>query len=331
MRKTIIGAVAAAGILSTVGLAVPAYAASPISVTSPNGGEYKSGAAITVTGTNDSGSTETLYVECNNSFRSPQADVDPGAFSVSVGSFTGPDTCRVRDWWTEDKLATFTVAPPRTTVSEASVASESFYPLIRDGFKDSVVFHWRQDHRAGATIKVINSDSRTVRTATPSAWTGRNRWTWNGKNNNGNLVPKGRYRITVTANANKVAAPVKVTTEMVTRSFSARKEGNEGASFRTRGNCYAQRDSYNQIATLDCWGGSYAQARYRFVIPANATDVRGTVSLWKSDFDVCCRGRITRGWARTSQRTVALWAKVTNWRATEVNFVRVTYKRKVRI
>lgn len=333
MHKTLTSCatVVAATVLSVVGLTAPAYAYSSISVDSPNGDEYASGAEVTVTGYNDSADVETLYVECTNSYRSPQADVDPGAFSVSVGSFTGPDTCRIRDWYTEDKLATFTVAAPRTTVSDASVGSDSFYPLVRDGFKDSVVFHWRQDHRARATIRVVNSDAKTVRKVTPRASRGRNSWTWNGKNNSANPVPKGRYRITVTANANKVSAPVSVRTEIVTRGFSSRREGNEGASFSTRGNCYARRDSYYQIANLDCWGGSYAKASYRFVIPANAFDVDGTVNLRKSDADICCRGRITRGWSRTSKRTVGLWARVTKWRATEVNFVRVTYKRKVRI
>lgn len=333
MRKTLttIAAVLAAYTMSVVGLAAPAHAYSPISVDNPNGDEYESGAEIIVTGYNASDYTETLYVECTNSYRSPQADVDPGSFSVSVGSFTGPDTCRIREYWSDELLATFTVAAPITTVSEASVGNDVFYPLVRDGYRDAVAFRWRQNHDARASIKVVNSDGRTVRTATPRAWSGRNAWTWNGKNNNGNLVAQGRYRIKVTVNSNVVSAPVSVKSEVVTRQFRMRKEGNQAASFATRGNCYATRDSYYQIASLDCWGGQYAKANYRIAIPSDAFDLSGTVDLLRTDADICCQGRITKGWSRTSNTRVAFWAKVTNWRATEVNYVRVTYKRKVRI
>ncbi|MGH3345537.1 MAG: FlgD immunoglobulin-like domain containing protein [Nocardioides sp.] len=324
-------AVLVACTVSVVGFAVPAYAYSPITVDSPNGDEFESGAKVSVAGYNESDSWETIEVECNNSNQSPWADVAPGSFSVSVGSFTGPDTCWIRDSASWDLLATFTVASPATTVSDASVNNDAFYPVVRDGYRDKVVFRWRQNHDGRATIKVTNSDGRTVRTATPRAWQGRNDWTWDGKNGNGNRVAKGRYRIKVTVNSNTVSAAVTVKTEIVTKTFRKRREGNQASSFTTRGNCYASRDSYDQVASLDCWGGRYAKAKYRFVIPAKAFDVRGTVDLRQNALDICCQGRITKGWSRPSNRSVALWAQVTGWRATDVDYVRVVYKQKVRI
>ncbi len=164
-----------------------------------------------VSGTNNSVNTETLSVECDNSSRYPQADVAPGPFSVSVGSFTGPDSCRIYDY-DYNQLATFTVAAPPTSVSDATVSHDTFYPLVRDGYQDTVLFRWWQERRARATISVVNADGRTVRTATPYAYRGRNSWSWNGKKDNGDLVAEGRYRIRVTVNSNMVSAGVTVAT-----------------------------------------------------------------------------------------------------------------------
>jgi hypothetical protein len=319
-----------AGVASTYALATPAHAASSITVDSPNGDEYASGAEVIVSGVNNSVNTETLSVECDYSSRYPHADVAPGPFSVSVGSFAGPDTCRIYDY-DYNQLATFTVARPPTSVSDATVSRDTFYPLVRDGYRDTVLFRWRQDRGARASISVVNADGRTLRTATPYRFRGLNGWTWNGKKDNGDLVAEGRYRIRVTVDSNMVSAGVTVATGFVTKSYRLRKEGNRVSSFSTRGNCYGQRDSYDQVATIDCWGGHHAKANYRFAIPAGAFDVRGTVDLNRNSLDICCQGKITKGWSRPSKRTVALWAQVTGWRTTDVNFVRVTYKKRTRI
>src|SRR3712207_3249504 len=206
-------------------------------------------------------------------FRSRSVNVPQGGFSVSVGSFTGPDTCQIRDNSSWTLLASFTVAAPPATVSAATVTRETIYSVVRDGYRDTVGFHWRQDQDGRATITVLNRDGWTVRTATPRAWQGRNEWTWNGKNRNGNPVPAGPYRLKVTVDSNTVSAPVVVTTEVVTRTRRTRVEGNHADSFATRGSCYARRDSYEQVADLDCWGGRFATARYRLPIPAGAFDV----------------------------------------------------------
>lgn len=315
----------------SVGLAVPAHAASPITIYSPSGEEYPAGEPITVTGFNGSDSTGGFWVYCNNR-PTRSIFVDPGSFSEPLGSFTVPDSCQIEDYFSGDLLATFTVGGPATTVSDATVSLDTFYPLVRDRYQDSVKFRWRQDDVGRATITVTSaSTGRVVRTATPSAWQGRNDWTWNGLNADGDPVAKGRYRIAVRVNANSVFATVKVNSKIVTRTFAQRKEGNQGVQFSTRGNCYASRDSYNQLAYLDCWSGRYAKARYRLRVPANAFDVRGKVDLLRNDSDICCRGRISKGWSRPSKRTVVLWAQVTDLRATTVNFVRLTYKAKVRI
>lgn len=316
---------------AAVGLASPALAVSPITVDFPSDNTYSSGAEVTVSGYNSSSDYETISVECKNSSRSPMDNVPPGSFSVSMGSFKGPDTCHVLDYYTDDQLATFFVAAPKIRVSDAAVSDSEFYPTVRDGYRDTVKFTWRQERQARATITVVNADGRAVRTAKPNASGGRNAWIWNGRKDNGDVAAKGRYRIDVSVNANADVARVKVATGVITKTFRKRLEGNQGVSFATRGDCYASRDSYYQIAKLDCWGGTFARASYRIRIPADAFDVRGTIDLNPSGADICCRGRITRGWSQPSARTVAFWAQVTGWRATEVNYVRVSYQAKVRI
>lgn len=326
-----VAAIVVACAVSLGGVVAPAHASSPITVYSPDDDEYQAATEVIVDGHNGSELTETIEVQCDESSRSPRADVPPGSFSVSVGSFAGPDTCWIRDYYSDDLLATFTVAGPAVTVADPSVTNDAFYPLVRDRYKDTVAFGWRQDRTGRATIKVVSAQGRVVRTAAKQGSQGRNAWTWNGRNARGGRVAKGGYRLKVTVNANTVGASVLVRTELVTKNYSQRKEGNRASSLATRGSCYATRDSYERVASLDCWGGRYARARYRFAIPAAAFGVRATIDLRHTSADLCCRGRITKGWERTSQRTVTMWAKVTKWRATEVDFVRVTYKRKTRI
>ena len=317
--------------VSPLAIATPAHAASPVTIDSPAGEEYPSGTEVIVVGTNDSSSAETLYVACDNTFDEPQRDVEPGAFSVSFGRFTGPDSCRIYDYFRGDQLASFTVAAPPTSVADPSVSRDTFYPLVREGYQDTVTFRWWQQRRARASVSVVNSDGRVVRTASPMAYRGRNSWVWNGRKSNGDLAATGRYRIRVTVNTNLVSAGVTVATATQTRTYVVRREGNQATSLVTRGSCYAQRDRSYQIATIDCWGGRFAKANYRIGIPAAAFDVRGLIDLNRNSLDICCDGRITKGWSRTSSRGVTLWAMVTGWRTTDINFVRVTYKKKVRI
>src|SRR3712207_9026671 len=89
-------------------------------------------------------------------FRSRSVNVQPGSFSVAVGSFTGPDTCRIRDDSSWTLLASFTVAAPPATVSAATVARDTIYSVARDGYRDTVAFRRGQDQDGRATITVLN-------------------------------------------------------------------------------------------------------------------------------------------------------------------------------
>jgi hypothetical protein len=321
----------ASATLIAVGLAGPAHAATAITVYSPQGTLFSSGSSVTVDGYNGSGGVGQLSVHCNQA-PSRYPSVSSGSFSVPLGSYAGPDDCWISDDDTGDYLGSFSVSEPGDTVSDGAVNRATFYPLVRDDYQDSARFSWRQSSDARPTLSIVDTATgAVVRTATPYAYTGRNTWDWNGKDDLRQLVTEGRYNITVTLDGTSTSASVRVDSEIVAREFSVRKEGNQGVRFSTRGNCQAYRDSYEMVATLDCWGGRWARGKYVLSIPANAIDVRGTIDLVRSDADICCRGRITKGWSRTSKRSVAFWAQVSGWRATTINFVRVRYTADVRI
>jgi len=313
-------------LLATFTVAAPRF-----TITSPQGDEYEPGDAVTVTGYNGF-AARAFDVWCDYAGFT-EYDVGPGSFSVPVGTFSGADYCPIYDSQGGYPIAEFTVAAPPTRVSDLTTGNgDIFYPLVRDGYKDSLSVRWQQNHHGPAKVRVTNKNGRVVRTA--EAWSlrdGRNHWAWNGKNGNGNLVPEGRYRIKVTVNSNTVSVLVTVDTAIVTRKASNGRGGNLASSFATRGRCFASRDSERQVAYLDCWGGSYAKANYRFRVPADAFDVRVLVDLRRTDADLCCRGTITKGWSRPTRRVVVIWAKVTKWRATVVDAVSFTYKHKVRI
>lgn len=99
--------------VTTVGLAAPTYASTFITIDSPNGNEVASDAAVTATGYNGSVDEQSIEIDCGTAAAN-QYPVPSGSFAVSVGSFSGPDSCDIRDASSRDLLASFTVAAPVT-------------------------------------------------------------------------------------------------------------------------------------------------------------------------------------------------------------------------
>jgi flagellar basal-body rod modification protein FlgD len=59
-------------------------------------------------------------------------------------------------------------------------------------------------------VAVVNSSGATIRSASFTAQSGTNVWTWDGKDDAGNAVPDGAYRIAVEADQNGTATALPV-------------------------------------------------------------------------------------------------------------------------
>ena len=255
-------------------------------------------------------------------------------YALNVPAFTVPET----HWITVENIdldvyqdSQFEVINTVKLTADATRYEEpaDFYPLVHDGFRDTTNIAYRANMRTHVAVRVLNSAGNPVRqedlgTRTPDRHLS---WTWNGKDNKGQFVPKGAYTIELTGSDDngyydKLTRRVTATTDVVTRTDSLSVKGSATSSRQTRGNCYTN-SYYGGELHLDCWAGTYAQATYNFRVPRSATnlalDVRGEAG--------CCEeGQTTRTGSRINATTYRVTVRVTNWHAYTVKAVRLRYR-----
>lgn len=250
--------------------------------------------------------------------------VEGGEYRVQVWSHD------VGGWST---IGRFDAAWAPLTLGDPVVSPTTFYPLVRDGYRDRVAFSFTLNQHAEVTTIVRNSDGRTVRIFSQGLHRGRRTVHWNGLTNAGAKVPAGRYRITVEAQngageSRSVSRVVTATTSLVTRTATKRRAGTQGSP-ATRGSCYITWEDGS--AELDCWGGRYARLSFGFAIPAGAWDVTWSVSGERSALDRCCSGAIRKSGSRPSRTRYVVAASVSGWRAYWVHAATLRYKYRARI
>lgn len=222
---------------------------------------------------------------------------------------------------------------PPVRITNLKPSPATFYPLVRDGYRDSSTTTWRTSARTTTTVVTVRAvDGKRVSSAhLAGKRAGRFHYSWGGMDQrDGTRARPGAYVITVAATnawgqVTKASTSVRVATKTITRKKAMSRSGNAGAR-RTRGSCYATRSGYFGTTTLDCWGGRFARATFTFRVPAKATKVRWSLSGHATGGDLCCQGRIMRTGVRTSPRVVKVTAQVTGWRAYEVRSATVTYR-----
>ncbi|NYI45639.1 hypothetical protein BJ993_002719 [Nocardioides aromaticivorans] len=250
--------------------------------------------------------------------------VEGGDYRVQVSSST------TAGWTT---IGTFSAPWAPLSLGDPVVSPATFYPIVRDGYRDRVGFSITLNQRAEVTTIVRNSAGRTVRIFSQELHRGRRTVYWNGLTNAGAKVPAGRYRITLEAQngageSRSVSRVVTATTAVVTRTATKRRNATQ-ASPATRGSCYITWQDGS--AELDCWGGRYARLSFGFAIPASAWEISWSVSGERSALDRCCDGSIRKSGSRPSQTRYVVATTVTGWRAYWVHSATLRYKYRARI
>ena len=142
-------------------------------------------------------------------------------------------------------------------IGGSSVAPSPFYPIERDGFRDTTTFRFSTNVRASDTIRVRGPDGRIVRIARLGVLKGHGHphaWTWNGANNGGEVLRPGAYRIKVVS----VYYGQKVVSEWRTAVLKRKPSGGGGGG-GGGGNCtpgYSPCLIDHGGADYDCAGGS---------------------------------------------------------------------------
>lgn len=273
-------------------------------------------------------------------------DGSQDVMSWTVPEMTGSDSCQLvvedMETWGSEGFAqsTFNVAsppPPPLVLDRVSQSPATFYPLVRDGYRDATRTHFHINVRADVTISVMNNSGATVRRAQLGTLrSGGHAWTWNGRKNNGRTAVTGRYHLLVTAAAAQTRTAktaVVVASGWVTRHGTSSRAGSNYSSARTSGACQISAGWDDASEELDCWGGHYATTKYRFGVPAHASNVKWHVSGGPASDDICCTGSIkkTGTWVGPSHRQVLIQVKVTGWRAYDVDraYITYTYQRRI--
>lgn len=342
MRIRLASLIASFAVVGGLAVAAPAQAAgNPVFVTPAPGATVPSGTtSLTADFSGAPAGFYWLSIACETTGQSQSYEfynyASTGRRALPITALKGPDSsCRATlDDYDSGAYAAvdFAVAAPSLTLSRTSVSPATFYPLVRDGYRDTTKAAYTLSQAARVTAKVTNSQGRVVRSTRLSQGAGSRSWTWNGLRNDGTKAAAGAYRLSIVATSGGVtksfSSRVDVKTAIVTRTKTIRRDGSTGA-FATRGSCYASRSG--GVATLDCWGGSYARATYRFRLPASAFSVAWSAPGAVASSDICCDGTIRKTGVRTSSTSFVVTATVTGWRAYEVRAAKVTYKVKQRI
>ena len=349
MRNTlrIIG-ITIATLLAATGLAVtPAVAASTLSISAPTQVDAGWNGTISVSGYNEGGD-QYLNLQVSgpdgyNNYYRYVYNQESFTKSFTPGPFTEAGDYQVYAYLDDSSAAdstTITVNSVPPTFKRAEISDDLIYPRVRDRYKDNIEVKAATKQKSTIETVVRNRDGRIVRrgpskTYRPSNY-GPYQWSWNGENNNGDVVPLGRYTIEITATNDERSSVTKrfrgieVATDVITKHRYVSHNGNQTSS-RTRhgGDCYFYGDSYNGRLSINCLdynGGSYARATYGFKIPASARNIKWGVA---GRVECCSPGSIDRSGNRTSGTRFVTSVRVTRYRAFNVNYswIKYTYDR----
>jgi hypothetical protein len=233
---------------------------------------------------------------------------------------------------TGEHIIYFAVGRPAVTptIGNPVARPATFYPRVRDGYRDETVIAFGSRLDSDVTVQILaGTDGSIVRTfaLAGDSWadySDRRSVAWRGRNAAGNLVPTGRYtaRITSTIDGQSATArlPIWVASGHRTVRVTKTKDGWDDSRDTTRGNCFAWEVFDGN--DLDCWGGSYAQATYRFALPSGARNIDWGVRGYQ---ECCDAGRIIKTGERTSARSYRIAVRVTSWRSYVVRSTWLTY------
>ncbi|QIX27827.1 hypothetical protein ncot_15440 [Nocardioides sp. JQ2195] len=239
----------------------------------------------------------------------------------------------------DTESVSFTVARtyPAPQIRNLRAAPSTFYPRVRDGYKDRTRIKFSSRLDSAVKIRIVRkSTGRTVRTISKRArrsydWYQGRSVAWDGRSNAGRTVKTGRYTAVVTSTLGGRSVTDRVAlwvdTGFRTLHVTKTKDGWYDSRDRTSGNCHTS-EYYPRGNHLDCWGGAFAEAAYTFHVPDGAKHVRFEVR----GENLCCdNGRLIREGSWVGSNSYRVRVRVTYWRAYVVKRVRLKYDVRVRI
>jgi len=131
-------------------------------------------------------------------------------------------------------------------VSNVSLSPATFYPTVRDGYRDTTTMSYRLNQKADVIARVTNSNGPRVRSADLGRLgAGTRSWRWDGRTNSGTPVATGKYQITLTATSAAGTGIVDVSrtataaTGWTTKRVTKSRTGANTSTVHVGNSCYA--------------------------------------------------------------------------------------------
>jgi hypothetical protein len=235
----------------------------------------------------------------------------------NTGSFPGQLTINAVDSTDSSSASTVeqltaTVAqplPPPVQVVSTSLTPGAFYPLVRDGYRDTATYHFTLNEPANGTVQVRNHIGRVVKSF---KFNGQQSMTvkWNGRNKHDRKVKPGTFRFRVKARnaTNGVTSAnrkIEVKTALVTRHATIDRPGHSTTSrssgaYTPGGNCNFSGDGFGGGITTCLF--AHASLNYTFTTRRHSTFE--SLSHRVTNGLEPCRNS---GWSVTHRRGTRTW------------------------
>lgn len=240
------------------------------------------------------------------------------------------------------RTATPEPAEPATAVAQPTVldaepldSTRAFFPLVRDGWRDTATFAWQVDPYYRTWTAVVRvSDADGVEVLRSRLADEPESYTWNGRGDGARVEP-GRYRVRVALRLDtpnplarrtvteRLSFPVRVATRSVdhTETVVIRPATHAGVAVNVRGNCFSRPERPGSLL-LNCHPVGQLKAVLEVAVPEGATVESAT---HRGRILCCAPGNVRIGWRQPDADTLVLGIRVSGDRRYRLWSMLVTY------
>lgn len=223
--------------------------------------------------------------------------------------------------------------------------AKTFYPVVRDGYRDETrMYFGYEGDVVSERWEIRNSDGRVVRSSQTYPY-GAGEVIWAGRNNDGEVVTPGTYRITVFTEQDPYGQPedadlshelsrqVVLTTDTVTITKRVRWVPGVSSPYwdsaRATGDCAAYK--LHREARLDCHGRGRVSASYSFWLPTRGEErgagpVRNVHWGFVGQIACCAPGTVRKTFSHPRPHIYRGVVTVTRWRAYRIFSFNASYQ-----
>ena len=227
-----------------------------------------------------------------------------------------PASAQTKDWRTAPVITTF------------ELSSLDLYPTVRDDYKDSVSFSWSSDDISPGRVDVVDPNGVVVASFYDTYGSGDG--TWNGKDQAGNTVGIGTYRLRLIVTNSQDGSSATSERVLEVKSDSVKQKvriqvlGHKANRKTHSPGCSVGR--FGIAVQLECNGGRFAQAQFVFKVPR---DARGFKVRYDDFFSGYSPGTYTRRGVRVRPTRYVVTVRVTGNYGTILDAVDVVYTARV--